>query len=307
MDTRVLRQFLSVARHGSIGRAAEAEGIGQSALSKSMQRLESKLGARLFERSSAGVTLTPYGEALVRDAAVVCVEVDRLRAGADDYREGRVGHVTIGSPHGLLDLIVLPAILALRLRHPNITFSAAAGHLSDFLPALSLGEIDLVIGTAPTDPLEAGIVFRKLFRDAVGIVAAVDHPLHKRAAHLADLADQAWVLPSPDHSFTRTCRESFLLAGLSPPRPSIVSSSYAFIEGIVSRTDCLSIMPLWMVNRQLRPPAIAHLDLPGGTWPREVHLFWKHGRDQLPAVGMFLSELEMQVDAKLRNSPAEIR
>src|SRR5512133_3895198 len=59
-----LRAFAAVARTGSFSRAADELYVSQPAVSKHVASLEAELGTRLFDRSRAGVTLTPDGRSL---------------------------------------------------------------------------------------------------------------------------------------------------------------------------------------------------------------------------------------------------
>lgn len=60
--------FCTVATLGSFTRAADRLGLPKSSVSTAVSRLEGKLGARLFERSTRRLRLTDAGEALLRDA-----------------------------------------------------------------------------------------------------------------------------------------------------------------------------------------------------------------------------------------------
>ncbi|MFC5830903.1 LysR family transcriptional regulator [Nonomuraea insulae] len=71
METRELTYFAAVAEELNFGRAAARLGMAQPPLSRAIQKLERRLGVRLFERSSHGVSLTPAGEVLAREAAKV--------------------------------------------------------------------------------------------------------------------------------------------------------------------------------------------------------------------------------------------
>ncbi|NEU36537.1 LysR family transcriptional regulator, partial [bacterium LRH843] len=62
MTLKQLRYFDALARHGHFGRAAEAWGVSQPALSMQMKELEETLGAPLFERGARRVLLTGFGE-----------------------------------------------------------------------------------------------------------------------------------------------------------------------------------------------------------------------------------------------------
>ena len=58
---RLVLQMLTVAKHGSISRAAAATGISQPALSNSIASLERSLGVRVLQRSRQGSQLTEFG------------------------------------------------------------------------------------------------------------------------------------------------------------------------------------------------------------------------------------------------------
>ncbi|MGW0711293.1 LysR family transcriptional regulator [Streptomyces sp. NPDC002643] len=88
MESRPLRCFVAVAEELNFTRAAERLGISTPPLSRTIQRLESELGATLFERTTHSVTLTPAGEALLTEArfaldALDAAVVRARRAAAD--------------------------------------------------------------------------------------------------------------------------------------------------------------------------------------------------------------------------------
>ena len=68
MELRRLRHFLAVAEHGNFGRAAAAAHITQPALSRSIQALETEVGAVLFDRRTERVELTDMGRLVLRHA-----------------------------------------------------------------------------------------------------------------------------------------------------------------------------------------------------------------------------------------------
>ena len=77
MELRDLEYFAVVAEHGHVGRAAEALGLSQPALSKSLRRLEKAMQAKLVKRTPKGVELTAVGSALH-------MHVHRLRLSLND-------------------------------------------------------------------------------------------------------------------------------------------------------------------------------------------------------------------------------
>jgi len=72
LELRHLQALIAVSEEGSISRAARRLHVGQPALSRSIAQLEREIGARLFDRTSAGATLTTTGEAyLVRASRAI--------------------------------------------------------------------------------------------------------------------------------------------------------------------------------------------------------------------------------------------
>src|SRR6266480_4787345 len=78
-ELRHVRAFLAVADQGSVNRAGAALFRAQSAVSRSIHKLEYELGVELFERRSRGMLLTEYGRALLVRARRVHAEMQRAR------------------------------------------------------------------------------------------------------------------------------------------------------------------------------------------------------------------------------------
>src|SRR4051812_32721269 len=71
LDLKLLTTFREVAVRGSFSEAAAALDFTQPAVSQHISRLEASLGTRLLERNARGVTPTPAGELLVREASAL--------------------------------------------------------------------------------------------------------------------------------------------------------------------------------------------------------------------------------------------
>ncbi len=79
MDIRSLQQVIAVRKHGSFAKAADALGVSQPNLSKSVARLEDELKLKIFDRTAKGSVLTPVGELIVERADAVIAETRDLR------------------------------------------------------------------------------------------------------------------------------------------------------------------------------------------------------------------------------------
>ena len=80
LELRHLRAFLAVAEQGSANRAGLSLFRAQSAVSRSIHKLEQELGVRLFERRARGMLVTEYGRALLVRAQRVQAEMEHARS-----------------------------------------------------------------------------------------------------------------------------------------------------------------------------------------------------------------------------------
>lgn len=105
-----LRAFIAVAEAGHFTRAAERLNIAQSSLSATVQRLESELGVRLFERHTRGCRLSDAGAALLDSARRMTQEWSRMETGASDFRKAVRGRLSIAAP-SVQCALLLPGLL----------------------------------------------------------------------------------------------------------------------------------------------------------------------------------------------------
>ncbi|MFJ6571026.1 LysR substrate-binding domain-containing protein [Streptomyces sp. NPDC091292] len=191
MELRTLRYFVAVAEELHFGRAASRLHMSQPALSRAIRQLESGIGAPLFDRSSAGVALTPVGAVLLDEARALLDQADRVRvrvaaaAGAATLTVGILGDSTDPRATRLAD--------AYRERHPGVEVRVRETDLTDPTCGLHAGLVDVALTRAPFDA--TGLTVRELRADPAGALLRAGDPLAGRDhLALADLADRRWFL-----------------------------------------------------------------------------------------------------------------
>ncbi|MFJ6082834.1 LysR family transcriptional regulator [Streptomyces sp. NPDC092369] len=189
MELRTLRYFVAVAEELHFGRAAARLHMSQPPLSRAIRRLESDLGAALFERSSAGVVLTPAGAVLLDEARGLLDQVERahvrvaVAAGVAVLTVGLLGDSTDSRVARLAD--------AYRLRRPGVEVRIRETDLTDPTCGLHAGAVDVALTRGPFDG--TGLVVRELRADPVGALLRDDDPLAGRGSlKRADLVDRRW-------------------------------------------------------------------------------------------------------------------
>jgi DNA-binding transcriptional LysR family regulator len=145
-----LRYFLAVAQTGSFTAAARLLGTNQTTVGRRMQAFEMRLGAKLFDRHSKGMTVTPTGRSVLELATQIdsiATRIDRRFAGADFELAGTV---RIACTEGLGAYWLTPRMVGFQRAHPNLTIDIFAGNE---IVDLSRREADISIRLSqPTDP-----------------------------------------------------------------------------------------------------------------------------------------------------------
>jgi DNA-binding transcriptional LysR family regulator len=193
LETRELEYFIAVADELHFGRAAVRLSIAQPALSKAIQRIESRLGVQLFVRSSRHVELTPAGTVLREHGRHALNAVDaavrNARHAADTQARLRLV-LKPGGDAGLLSGMLAEYSHEPDARQVDILFSGPADR-ADFLHD---GRADVGLLYAPFDELE-GLAHETLHVEDRVVIVPAGHRLAGRAeARLSDLEGET--LPS---------------------------------------------------------------------------------------------------------------
>ncbi len=113
--------FMTVAHEGSFARAAERLGVGRSAVSRSVQKLEAQLGARLFSRTTRSTTITHEGEQFYEHCRPAVERIVQAVEEMRDLRDGPAqGQLRISAPLGFGRKVVAPLLMEFRAEFPAV-------------------------------------------------------------------------------------------------------------------------------------------------------------------------------------------
>jgi DNA-binding transcriptional LysR family regulator len=245
MDLRDIEYFAVIAEHGHLGRAAEALGLGQPALSVSLRRLETSAGAKLVKRTPKGVELTDVGSVLLSHVRQLKLARDDLAREVSDLAHGHAGHLRVGTSPVIANTLLPEACSTLLKDAPKATLNVSIAASTDvLLQALRKGELDLVVNQVSDAPRE-GVVREPLWKDEFVVYASVRHRLAKRrSVALADLAQERWAATAASgflawNSLQRTFEER----GLPAPEFAVVSDAGMLNREMVASLELLGIAP----------------------------------------------------------------
>ena len=293
ISTSSLLDFLAVAHSGSINRAARQLNISQSALTRSLKRLEENLGVDLIQRRATGVTVTPFGEVLLARGRVIEAELRAAMQEMQDLNETTVTHLVIGmSPTPAYHLVPL-AVSKLMRRRPRLTVRLVEAGKPMLMSDLMAGAIDMFIAMKNPSESLPGVVVTDLFRDEFGLMVRAGHsltglpqPLDPKA-----LVGHAWILPDIGGILRVRFDEGLRRDGVPLPKNVLSTASISATKALALSSDRIAAGPLHAFERELRDGSLVRL---GGTWSamtREFSLYRKTQPEEPPIATLFVSVL----------------
>lgn len=177
--------FITVATEGSFARAAERLGVGRSAVSRSVQKLEGQLGARLFSRTTRSTTLTSEGELFFENCRPGVEHILRALEEMRDLRDGPPrGQLRISAGHGFGRRVLAPLLAEFRLRYPDVGIELI---LDERTADLAADRVDVAFRDGRLD--DSQVIAKQIIPRQSLVVASADY-VRRRAppAALEDLA-----------------------------------------------------------------------------------------------------------------------
>lgn len=290
MNLRQIDYAVAVAETGSFTRAAERCHTVQSALSHQISRLEEQLGARLFERTSRRVALTPAGRTFLTYARQVQEAArrlgDEMAAATGEIR----GTLTLGTI-STLTVVNLPALLAeFHRRHPQVDIRLHTGMSDRLLEELRQQETDAAfIGVWPGEPV-ASVDARLLSEEPL---VALLHPDHALAARkrlsLAELARQTLVDYQAGTGPRQQTDAAFQAAAIER-RVTVEVNHVEWLEALVRQNVGIALVPLATAAHY---PGLVTIPVQAAP-RRRVYFAW--GRHPTPAALAFLGLVQQAVE-----------
>lgn len=147
--------FVRAAETRSFSEAGRALGISSSAVGKSVARLETRLGVRLFHRSTRSITLTAEGALFLERCRRILCEVEAAELELSETRKAPRGKLRVSVP--LVADLIMPTLIAFMRRYPSIELDL---DFSDRLVDIIEEGFDVVIRTG--EPNDSRLMSRPL-------------------------------------------------------------------------------------------------------------------------------------------------
>ena len=284
-----LQAFACLAEVRSFRAAAEQLGLTGSAVSRAIARIEDRLGARLFDRDTRNVTLTPQGLALQQLTRRILAEAQSALTEFDAYLSARSGRVTLAGLPSIAASFLPGLIARFAASHPEVEV-AIIDDLSDgVIRAVLDGQADLGFTAGAVDG-GGRLSFRPLLTDEFVAVGSEGGPLDGAPSwRWQDFADAPFVAMTPGSSVRALTDAAFAQAG-SPVRPRFEVAHLVTAGALVAAGLGLAALPGLTLPVLGRGPFVTR-DLAEPRMVRRIGVVQATGRTLSPAARAFYRDM----------------
>jgi DNA-binding transcriptional LysR family regulator len=287
-----LTGLIAFARSASLGSytaAARALGISPSAVSKSVQRLEARLGLSLFTRTTRSLTLTPEGRDLHERALRLLREAEAIEQAAVAARSEPAGTLKVTAPLPIGVHLLAPALPRFRARHPKLSVDLRLG--DRFADLIEEG-IDVAIRVG--DLADSRLVSRRLAPHRLCAFASPDYLARRGTpAHPDELAGHACVnfrFQSTGQPLRWPFRIGAKVVDVTPDAGLVTDSSDA-VAAILVAGGGIGISPTYVVAPLVARGALVPVLRDFAVERSAVTALWPESRRGNPNVKAFLAFL----------------
>lgn len=272
-----LEMFISLAREGHFGRAAEACGVTQPTLSSAIRALEDQLGVQLVFRGSRYQGLTAEGERVLDWARRIVADVRGMRDEVRTLRKGLSGVLRLGVIPTALPMVqrLTTALLA---RHPNVRVMVLSRTSAEILAGIEQFDLDAGITYLDNEPLGREPLGRiaqlPLYAEEYRLILGPGMeppPLQDGCVTWAEIAKLPLCLLTGDMQNRRIVDHQLAQAGAAPrpgAGPAIETNSNIVLVSHVMTGTWASVMPQKLADLFADLPGLRSLPVTG---PRVTH------------------------------------
>jgi DNA-binding transcriptional LysR family regulator len=290
---RDLHILLAVVERGSMSRAAEQLAVSVPVVSKTIADMERVLGVPLLDRSPQGIKPTSYGHALLDCSVTVFDELRRGLKQIEFLADPAAGELAIGGNEPLMAGLVPAVIDRLSTRHPRMVFHIMQGDIASLHRQLRERTVDLIVARALRSVEDEDLASEVLFDEQLFVVAGAQSAwARKRKVALADLLDAPWILPPADTVIGALVQDAFRAAGLTAPKPRVVSLSLPLRNSLIATGRYLAVVAGSMLDLTAQQLPVKVLPVKLEAPSRPVEIIRLKSRSLSPIAQTFIAEAQ---------------
>ena len=290
MQIESLKVFCDLAETKSFTKAAQINGVTQSAVSQQISSLETKFAAALIERSKKKFTLTKEGETLYKYSNQIVQSYDELRHKIQEIQNVVTGAIKVVTIYSI-GLHELPPYLKKFLKkHPTVNVSVEYRRATQLYEDIISGMAD--IGLVAYPQKDPRLQVTSLAEDMLVLICHPEHPLaQKPRVKLSEIVSHKFIAFEPDIP-TRRAIDKILRDRNVEVDHAMEFDNIETVKRAVEIDAGISIVPRSPVSQEVAKKTIAMVEIEDEQFYRPLAAVHKKNKVLSPAMKEFLALLK---------------
>ena len=291
MQIESLKVFCDLAETTSFTKAAEINGVTQSAVSQQISTLESRFGATFVERSKKKFTLSKEGETLYKYSKQIVQTYDELCHKIQEIQNIVTGNIKVVTIYSI-GLHELPPCLKKYLKkHPTVNISVEYRRATQLYEDILTGVADIGLVAYPQN--DPRLQVTSLAEDMLVLICHPQHPLAKRATvKLSEISKYKFIAFEPDIP-TRRAIDKILRDRNVEADHAMEFDNIETVKRAVEIDAGISIVPRSPVAQEVAKKTIAMVEFEDEQFYRPLAAVHKKTKVLSPAMKEFLALLKL--------------
>jgi DNA-binding transcriptional LysR family regulator len=262
--------------------------------------LEEELGVRLFDRNGRGMIPTDAGELLLAEVGFLVRYMEEVRSEIQSFAGTVRGHVTVGMPEGLAEVIAANLIdnFITKYSETSVHFiTSKGGYIYDWLQR---GEIDVAL--LYDHQSDDTLIANKLLEEELYFVYKPGClPTNHNSISFKEVCSLPLVLPAPQHALRGLLEAHAKSMGLSLNVQSDIDSLHVLMN-MAAMGTYYTVLPRRALRKEVAAGTLEVHPIVDPTPLRTIYLVVAAGRPITTATRLFSDELKNAV-SRLADSP----
>lgn len=285
LSFRQLEAFIAVVESLSFSEASGRVHMSQPALSAAIKKLEDSIGARLFDRDTRNVSLTPIGEELFGEAEGLVHRRDEALRHVRQFLLGKRGRIVMAVAPSVAGGFLPGVITAFLAEHPDVSFEMHDSLSEVSIGLVRAGKVDFALTAGRR--IDPTLVHQDLLTDRMVLLCRSSDALAKFTAVSWDQ-----VIPRPQVAFTRTSNARHFVEAVYRRKnltyqPMFEVDNVVTVAGLVGDGLGVAVVPYLMI-RHANFQNVAWIPIRGSQARRSICIVTQKVRSLSPTAEAFL-------------------
>ncbi len=285
--------FYTVAKSGSLTKAAEELYISQPAISRSIKQLETQLGVTLFTRTHRGMVLSAQGGKVIFD------EVERALSLLNDaenrlqeMHKSATGNIRIGASDTIFQYFLTDKIVDFHERFPGVKIELVADLTPDTIEKLKNDKIDVAFVNLPIEQDDALQLYGNCMRLSDVFIAGEKYQdLFGKTLSLADLKKYPLIMMD-ENTVARRSLNNFLTSLGIGLTPAVEVGSWELMKGLVQKGMGIGVVPKEYATQMLKDGTLFEVKTDPALPVRSVGMLLKKNAPVSYSLHCFIEEFQ---------------